>query len=152
MTNGRSLAMLVIAVCGWSGCKPNQDAPVTRATVAAPTEKSEVELSKPKVTFHPPQLVKFEFDYRFTKGAPTKNYMCNLAFPGTENTGKKILEAWELQPEGVIRGGIELQSLEPAVKTFEITLGEADVPQNGYETISNALTGEVVSSPTSHNE
>lgn len=53
------------------------------------------------------------------------------------------MEAWELQTSGTIKGGIELQSFDPPVKAFEIAMGEAEVPQSGYETISNKLTGEV---------
>ena len=127
-----------------TGCKPKTAAPVTKATVAAPAEKGQVELSNPKVTLVPPQLLKFEFDYVFVKGSPTKSYMCELTFPGTDNTGRKALEGWELKPSGVIKGAIELQSLDPPTLTYEIALGEADVPQNGYERISNVLTGEVV--------
>lgn len=135
--------VLMMAAVGCAGCKPAAETKVTQATVAAPAEKSEVELSNPKVTFEPPQLLKFELEYKFVKGAPTKNYMCDLSFPGTGNSGKKILEAWELKPSGVIKGGIELQSLDPPAKKFEITLGEAEVPQSGYQTISNVLTGDV---------
>ena len=107
------------------------------------TEKSEVELSDPVLTFVPPELLKFELKYKFVKGNPTKNYVCILNFPGTNNQGQKPMEAWQLQMSGTIKGGIELQSLDPPVKSFEITMGEAEVPQSGYETISNKLIGEV---------
>lgn len=129
------------------GCKPSAPsaAPVTESTVSAvPTEKSEVELYEPKLTFVPPELLKFELKYKFVKGAPSKNYVCILNFPGTNNQGQKPMEAWELKMTGTIKGGIELQSLDPPVKTFEITMGEAEVPQSGYETISNKLTGEII--------
>ncbi len=40
-------------------------------------------------------------------------------------------------------GVIELQSVEPHAKEFKITLGEAEVPQNGHALISNVLKGDV---------
>jgi hypothetical protein len=128
------------------GCGPNAStvtSKATQATVAAPAEPSEVELFDAKLTFEPPELIRFEVHYRFTKGRPTLNYMCNLSFPGTDNVGRKPLEAWELKETGIIKGGIELQSINPRVKDFEITMGEAEVPQSGYKTISNVLKGEV---------
>ncbi|MCC6510278.1 MAG: hypothetical protein IT423_14330 [Pirellulaceae bacterium] len=142
-------SFFVCALClgGLSlGCKPAEQPPanVTQATVGeVSTEKSEVELSEPKLIFVPPELLKFEFKYKFVKGKPTKNYVCMLSFPGSNNQGQKPMEAWELQASGTIKGGIELQSFDPPVKAFEITMGEAEVPQSGYETISNKLTGEV---------
>lgn len=133
------IALIPIA----SGCQPKAAQTVTQATVTALSEKCEVELSEPNFVFTPPDLLRFELHYKFVKGRPTKNYMCYLSFPGTVNLGQKPLEAWELQTQGFIKGGIELQSLDPPVKTFEIKLGEAEVPQSGYEIISNTLTGDV---------
>lgn len=115
-----------------------------QSSVAAPTEKSEVELSDAHVEVTPEGLLKFKVKYTFTKGQPTLNYVCMLELPGTTNQGQKPLQNWELQKTGNILGTIELQSLEPPVKEFALTLGEAEVPQSGYETISNKLTGEVL--------
>ncbi len=66
----------------------------TQAKVSAPSEKSEVGLHDAQVVFEPPGLLRFEVHYRFTKGQPTMSYMCDLSFPGTNNLGKKPLEAW----------------------------------------------------------
>ena len=141
-----ALGLFLIAITWSLGCNPNAPSATTSATqaiVASPAERSEVELYDAKLTFEPPELLRFEVHYRFTKGEPTMNYMCDLSFPGTDNVGKKPLEAWELKKTGVIKGGIELQSVEDRVKNFEITMGEAEVPQSGYTLISNVLKGEV---------
>lgn len=91
----------------------------------------------------PEGILKFKVKYTFVKGQPALNYVCMLDLPGTTNQGQKPLQNWELKQTGNIQGTIELQSLEPPVKEFELTLGEAEVPQSGYQTISNKLTGEV---------
>lgn len=142
----RWLAVILCVVGLSSGCRRSEPKPepVTEATVGVvSTEKSEVVLSEPVLTFVPPELLKFEVKYQFVKGSPTKNYVCVLNFPGTNNQGQKPMDAWELHMSGTIKGGIELQSLDPPVKAFEITVGEAEVPQSGYTTISNKITGEV---------
>ena len=136
----------MISIAWIFGCNPNSPTATSNATqakIAAATENNEVELSDAKITFEPPALLRFEVHYQFTKGDPTLNYMCDLKFPGTDNVGKKPLEAWELKKTGIIKGGIELQSVDPRAKDFEITLGEAEVPQSGYKKISNVLKGEV---------
>lgn len=141
-----AIGLYVIAVTGNVGCNPSASPSTpntTQVKIAAPAEASEVELSDAKITLEPPALLRFEVHYQFTKGDPTLNYMCDLKFPGTENVGKKPLEAWELKKTGLIKGGIELQYVDPPVKDFEITLGEAEVPQSGYKKISNVLKGEV---------
>ena len=151
MTQRFSAFILIIALISLSGCsnsatKADPADSAMQATVAEPkepAEKSEVELSDAKLTYVPPDLLRFEVHYRFTKGRPTMNYMCNLSFPGSDNVGRKPLDSWEMKTSGVIRGGIELQSYDPPVKAFEITLGEAEVPQSGYQVISNVLKGEV---------
>ena len=149
-----ALVLFALAIGFSSACSSNSPKKTTVATQAsstAQTEKSEVELYDAKIMLEPPELLRFEVRYRFTKGAPTLNYMCELTFPGTENVGKKPLEAWELKLEGIIKGGIELQSSVPNAKDFEITLGEAEVPQSGYKKISNVLKGKV-SFPNPTNE
>ena len=141
-----ALGLFLIAIAWGLGCNPKAPTTTTSATqakIAAPSEKSEVELYDAKLIFEPPELLRFEVHYRFIKGEPTMNYMCDLSFPGTLNVGKKPLEAWELKKTGVIKGGIELQSVEPRVKEFEIKMSEAEVPQSGYTLISNGLKGEV---------
>ena len=140
------IGLYLIAVAWSTGCNPSAPTTTpnaTQAKIAASTENSEVELSDAKITFESPALLRFEVRYRFTKGDPTLNYMCDLKFPGTDNVGKKPLEAWELKKTGIIKGGIELQSVDPLAKDFEITMGEAEVPQSGYKKISNVLKGEV---------
>jgi len=91
----------------------------------------------------PEGILKFTVKYTFIKGRPALNYVCILDLPGTHNQGQKPLQNWELKQSGSIQGTIELQSPEPPVKEFTLTLGEAEVPQSGYQTISNKLIGEV---------
>ena len=105
------------------------------------TEPGEINLSDPKVTLADPNTVRFEVNYRFTKGTPDKYYLCEIAFPGTPNHGAKPMESWELKSEGVIKDGVVLS--KPPVRTFEIRVSEADSPQNGYKKISNVVRGPV---------
>ncbi len=140
--------ILLLLGLGWLmvGCQPtaSQSPPkVTVAEVSAPSEPAEVELSNAKVELVPPEILKFEVEYRFTKGKPTKNYMCELKFPGTENVGRKPMSAWELKDSGRIKGAIEVQSQAVPVQSFEILFSEAEEPQRGYDKISNILTGQV---------
>ncbi len=140
-------ASIVLILCLASvGCTPSGPPPnnVMQSTAPArPTEKSEVELSDAQVTVTPEGILKFKVKYTFIKGRPTLNYVCVLDLPGTANKGEKPLQNWELKQSGNIQGTIELQSMEPITKEFVLTLGEAEVPQSGYQTISNKLTGEV---------
>ncbi len=139
---------LLLTICIISlvvGCKSETTGPVvTKSTVAeAPKGPSKVELSDAKVTFEPPKLVKFQINYKFTEGGPYRSYLCEITFPNTTNIGRKYIESWELKESGTLRDGIELQSLEPMPKTFELKFSEAEVPQDGYTLISNVLGGEI---------
>ncbi len=146
-TSGLSAALLLTMCLTFAGCKPSGPSTtnVMQSTAPdGPVEKSEVELSDAQVTVTPEGILKFKVYYTFVKGKPALNYVCVLALPGTTNQGEKPLQNWELKQSGSIQGTIELQSLEPKTKEFVLTLGEAEVPQSGYQTISNKLTGEVV--------
>lgn len=145
-----SIAILLSLPLGFAGCQPaaTPSSTVMQSTVPdAPAEKSEVAFSDAQVTVTPEGVLKFKVKYTFVKGRPTLNYVCLLDLPGTTNQGQKPLQHWELKQTGDIQGTIELQSLEPPVKEFALTLGEAEVPQSGYQTISNKLTGEVTHLP-----
>ena len=48
---------------------------------------------------------RFQVNYKFTQGGPTKHYLCEITFPGTANQGTKQMESWELKAEGTIRDG-----------------------------------------------
>jgi hypothetical protein len=117
-----------------------QAAPITAEIVS--TEPGQIELTEPRVSFVPPDLVKFEVKYRFTQGGPSKYYLCEVSFPGTENQGAKPMDSWELNSEGVIRDGIRLA--KPPVEAFEIRVSEAESPQAGYRLISNVASGTVM--------
>jgi hypothetical protein len=137
------LAFLALAIL-CMGCARQAPAPIivsTQQTDPVDTEPGEMELSDPKVTFTEPNLVRFEVTYRFTRGKPTKYYLCEITFPGTKNHGAKPMENWELKTEGVIKDGIILS--KPPVRKFEIRVSEADSPQQGYRKISNVISGEV---------
>jgi hypothetical protein len=141
-------AIFVAAVAGlglaMAGCQKTQpDArDVTRATSSALPEASVVELFDAQARFEPPDIVHFEVKYRFTQGGPNHFYCAEVTFPGTTNAGIKLISGWELQPSGVLRDGIVLQSGD--VKEFEIRMTEAISPQDGYVPISNIIAGEVV--------
>lgn len=136
-----------LSLClSFAGCKPSSPSTnnvMQSSAPVAPAEKTEVELSDAQVSVTPEGILKFKVKYKFVKGRPALNYVCILNLPGTSNQGQKPLQNWELQQTGNIQGTIELQSLEPRIREFELTLGEAEVPQSGYQTVSNKLTGEV---------
>ena len=117
--------------------------PGAAAATAVLTESrpGAVELLQATATLDELNVVRFEIAYRFTSGAPTKTYLCEIAFPGADQWGTKPLEAFELESEGVIRTGIEVG--DQPVREFEVTLSEADSPDQGYHLISNRLTGVV---------
>ena len=101
-----------------------------------------MELSDPTVTLLEPTLVQVEVRYRFTKGQPDKYYACEVSFPGTPNHGVKMMESWELKPEGVIRDKFQLR--QPGAKSFEIYLAETPSPQQSpYKKISNVVSGTI---------
>jgi hypothetical protein len=111
------------------------------AVQEVPQEPGEIELSDPKVTFEEPNIVRFEVKYRFVKGRPDKYYACDIAFPGTLNHGRKVMDSWEMKPEGVLKDGVELR--ERGAKTFEIYMSETTSPQLGYQKNSNVVKGQV---------
>ena len=130
--------VILAAGCGHPG---TSSAPPSHARHAS-TTPSEVELSDPTVTLLEPTLVQVEVRYRFTKGQPDKYYACEVSFPGTPNHGVKMMESWELKPEGVIRDKFQLR--QPGAKSFEIYLSETPSPQQApYKKISNVVGGAI---------
>ena len=146
-----TFALVAILLAAPVGCENKSPQPPARpaappaATVpdasSEPRERGAVELVDAKATLDELNVANFEIQYRFTAGAPTKFYLCNIAFPGTEQWGVKPLESYEMSPQGVIRTGIEVG--KQPVREFEITLSEADSPDQGYHLISNTLRGRV---------
>lgn len=122
---------------------PSGRAAAAPDTMSKPPERGAVELVDAKATLDDLNVVNFEIQYRFTAGSPTKFYLCTIAFPGTDQWGVKPLESYEMSSEGVITTGIEVG--ENPVEAFEITLSEADSPDQGYHLISNTLRGSVQS-------
>lgn len=115
--------------------------PAETADAEETADRGAVELLDARAVLDESQVVNFKIKYRFTAGSPTKFYLCNIAFPGTDQWGVKPLEAHEMSAEGVIRTGIEVG--EKPVREFEITLSEADSPDQGFHLISNTLRGQV---------
>lgn len=136
---GGLAALAFLSGCG-SQTKPPAKAPAITAT-ATKVEPGVVELSSPKVTRGGDNRINFEIKYKFTAGAPVKNYQLEMSFPGTNERGFKAMESWELKPEGVIKTAVEVG--DPTVSKFLIVLSEADSPDRGYTRNSNELTGEV---------
>jgi hypothetical protein len=131
--------VLFFTACGQRPAAP--EAPAIEEAPSGPPEPGQIELSDPQVTFVEPNQVRFEVRYKFTKGKPSKYYLCEISFPGTPNHGAKPMEKWELKAEGVIKDGVVLS--KPPVQTFEIRVSEADSPQNGYKPNSNTVSGTV---------
>jgi hypothetical protein len=128
-----------------SGCgqKTAAPAPAVQQTPPQPASQTpgEIELSDPKVSLLEPALIQFEVKYRFTQGKPDKYYSCDVLFPGTPNHGVKMIESWELKPEGVIQDKIMLS--QPGAKSFEIHMSEAPTPRDRYQKISNVVSGPI---------
>lgn len=118
---------------------PSSGAPIAATMVS--TEPAEVELQEAKAVLNDLGIVWFEIDYRFISGKPTKHYVVEITFPGTDFIGAKPINPGELDPQGTIKTGIEVG--DRPVDTYEITFSEADSPQQGYTLISNTLTGTV---------
>lgn len=127
--------MLILTACA------QRPAPIVAQAKRLSTEPGEMELSEAKAKFTPPNRVRVEVRYRFTKGRPEKYYLCEISFPGTTNVGAKSMDSWELQPDGVFKDVVQLN--KPPVDKFEIRFSEADSPQNGYKMISNVASGTV---------
>ena len=140
----RFCLMIVVGFVSFAGCNQQTPIPPTPPLVVdeGPIEQAEVELSEPKVSVDSDGNFMFEFKYRFVKGRARQFYLVTVHFPGTHNLCLKHMEAYELkQQEGVIRDGIPL--VDRPIKTYEITMSEADSPMNQYQLISNVLTGKM---------
>ena len=137
---GRVVLCLLVALASGCGGKADSPAPPVVAR-QAPSAPGEIELSDPKVTLVEPTRVRFEVQYRFTRGQPDRYYACDIAFPGTPNHGIRQMEAWELKPQGVIRDTVELS--RPGVKTFTIQMSESLSPREAYQKNSNVVSGPV---------
>jgi hypothetical protein len=135
--------LLVLVTALASACSHKPAAPVAVPVISDPGPQipCEVELFDAKATLTEPKIVRFEVKYRFTKGKPDKFYACTISFPGTPNLGRRTMQNWQLQAEGVIKDGVALS--QPGVKTFEIVMGEAPSGQDSYSKISNVVRGPV---------
>lgn len=136
-----------ILLLGIGGCStelakpaPPVSPPSITATVADMTP-GVVEITGVKAERRADDIVSFEVTYKFTSGAPVKNYMLNLTFPDTAIAGQKPMDAWEVKPEGIIKTGLPVS--DPAAKSYEITFAEADSPDRGYTVISNTYKGDL---------
>jgi hypothetical protein len=133
--------VFALLVLPW-GCGPATDAPVPSVVARqTPPTPSAIQLTEAKVVLLEPTVVHFEVRYRFTQGQPDKYYACDITFPGTASHGVRLLEAWELKAEGVIRDKVQLS--ERGVKTFEISISESPSPRETYRKISNVVRGPV---------
>jgi hypothetical protein len=118
----------------------SQASPITAEIISS--EPAQMELSDAQVTYSPrDKLLNFRVKYRFTQGGPSKYYLCELAFPGTDNHGSKPMFSFDLKPEGILADGF--RNIKQPVETFEIRVSEADSPQAGYRLISNIVSGKV---------
>jgi len=103
-----------------------------------------MELSDPKVTFRDLETVECEVKYRFTQGGPQPHdaYDFQISFPGTLNSGLKLMHTWELKMEGTIKDSFRMS--QPGAKTFEIYVTEtAKLDRPGRKKISNVVSGPI---------
>ena len=131
------------------GCRV--EAPATSAVTASNSAAvkpavedagpSVVELQKVDAFIDADDILRLEVFYKFTSGAPTKHYMCSVKFPNSERTMTKYMTAAELTKEGSFKTAIEAGEMPPQV--FELVLGEAESPDQGFDDISNTVTGPV---------
>lgn len=123
--------------------KPAAETPSkpTITAVVDPGPPGVVELIGAKAHLDQDGFVRFEVNYRFTSGSPTRHYMLDITFPDTKNRGVKPMQSWEVKPEGIIKTRIQVS--DPPVKQYSMNFSEADSPQQGYKVISNTLTGEI---------
>jgi hypothetical protein len=121
--------------------QPATPPPIVQVEEAAPVP-GEIELSHAKAKLAEAALVRFEVNYRFTKGKPDKFYLCQISFPGgTANNAIKPMNSWELKVEGVIKDGVTLRA-QP-VKSFEISISEGPSSRGPFKKISNLISGPV---------
>ena len=145
----RLLLACVVALsagCGRSGHGPAAGGPHAPGPQAAPFPPGPptMELSDPKVTFRDPETVECEVKYRFTQGGPQPHdaYDFQILFPGTQNSGLKLMHTWELKMEGTIKDSFHLS--QPGAKTFEIFVTEtATLDRPGRKQISNVVRGPI---------
>lgn len=141
--------LVTLGILSLSGCQG--EAPAKTATQAsrAPAAKiavedagpSVVELQKVDAFVDPNDILRLEVFYKFTSGAPTKHYLCSVKFPNTDRIMTKYMTAAELTKEGSFKTAIEAGEMPPQI--FELVLGEAESPDQGFDDISNTLTGPI---------
>jgi hypothetical protein len=152
LSTWRFAAITLVILTLSAGCEPKDPAAETQpeAVPALPAveddgesspQRAAVELLGTTAALGDDGIVRFNIQYRFTSGSPKKFYVVTIAFPGADRHGVKHMNAHELQTEGTITTGIEVGSAP--VDEFEITMSEADDPQQAYFLISNTLTGNV---------
>lgn len=133
-----------------TGCQDESESVATQANgnslaATSPRPKatgpSKVELTDATAKLDELGIVRFDIHYEFTSGGPTKFYQCDITFIDADRYGIKPMMADELAQSGSFKTGIEVE--DAPVKEYEITLSEAESPDQGYRLISNTLRGEV---------
>ena len=124
------------------GCSTEAEPPkVAVSTVIEDAGPGVVELSNAVARMTDDNVIRFEIPYKFVSGSLKKFFVCEIEFPGTTDKGVKQIDSWDIAQEGIVTTGIQVSS--PDVKTFSITMSEAESPDQGFKVISNTLTGEV---------
>lgn len=119
----------------------SRGSPTTSRAIVVDTEPGEVLLKDATAIVNEQGILRFQIDYEFTSGKPSKFYICEITFPGTSQLRVKSFSPGELKSEGTITTAFETG--EAPMETFSMTLSEADSPHLGYDKISNTLTGTV---------
>ncbi|WLD13750.1 hypothetical protein [Planctellipticum variicoloris] len=113
-----------------------------KSSVVADSGPSVVELQKADAFVDAEGIARFEIHYKFTSGAPTRHYLCNIVFPNIDRTIAKFMSASELSQEGAFKTAIEAGETPP--DAFEVVLSEAESPDAGFQPISNTLAGPIL--------
>ena len=125
-----ALMLLAVIGCndGTASQRGNADV-VAQANIAGPSEPGTIELERATAVLDDLGIVRFTIHYRFTSGAPTKFYQCDITFVDADRYGIKPMMAYELSPAGSFTTGIEVG--DAPVKEYTITMSEAESPDRG---------------------
>lgn len=114
------------------------------SAVIVPYIPAEVKIGTIKAIFESPDVVTLKIPYEFIRGKPSAYYKCEVTFPESQQGGVKMMEAWELHEQGVIKTGFNVS--QPPGASVEVVISEAERPDKGYSPISEKAVGAIAES------
>ncbi len=117
---------------------------IQSSVVAVPYTPAEVKIGTIKAIFESPDIVTLKIPYEFIRGKPVAYYKCEVSFPESQQGGVKMMEAWELHEQGVIKTGFNVS--QPPGTSVEVVVSEAERPDKGYNPISEKAVGTIAES------